>query len=259
MTSSVSPEWVQISKDALLAASRRQRVDDFKLQCKIAKPTAGMSYFDRMRAAESLIKSGVIRILDDKFQVVSLENATWLTQLLGDGDTSSWEFIDALKLDNSTLKKFDDTLLKDLGERGEAFMIEMIKNSLDPSLHSRIKHVALSDDTLGFDVIAPDPRDSQSNILLEVKTSSRPKPNFRFYLSRNEYETGLSRPNWWICCIRLNEGFARLEGMFQASELESKVPNDASAEALWQSTLFSLDISSHQPYYFSEWFRSLNE
>ena len=258
MSRPVTQEWLQMSKDALLAASQRKRVDDFKMHCKIANATAGMSYFDRMQAAEALITSSVIQIIDGKLRISSLENASWLFDLLEEGDDESWTFFDNLKLDSSTLKKFDNKLLKDLGDRGEEFMIEVIKNSLDPSLHNRIIHVALTDDTLGFDVAAPDPRDSQNVVLLEVKTSSRPKPKFRFYLSRNEYENGISKQNWWICCIRITGGEAQLEGMIQASELEDKVPKDSSSEASWQSTLFSVDLSTHKPHHFSDWYLSLN-
>lgn len=90
-----------------------------------------------------------------------------------------------------------------------------------------VQRVSLISDVLGYDVAAPA---LGGNLrLLEVKTESSGTTEARFYLSRNEYEVGRSRPGWALVYCRAPDGpdgHVDVVGWCRASALREFLPED---------------------------------
>jgi hypothetical protein len=116
------------------------------------------------------------------------------------------------------VRKFDpverDHRNRALGEAGEAFVIDLERHRLTddgrPDLTRKVRWVAAEDgDGAGYDVLSFDT--SGRERLIEVKTTNG-AARTPFYLSRNERDVSLERPNEW--CIYRVHLFARSPRIF---------------------------------------------
>lgn len=116
------------------------------------------------------------------------------------------------------------------GEKGLAALLEH-------RWPSSTKHVALTDDGLGYDLaFTPDQRTWH----LEVKTTSR-RGRLVLYLSRHEHEVALLDPDWRLVVVGLSGGGA-LGALATARHqvLQERAPQDHHPAARWESARHQL-------------------
>jgi hypothetical protein len=65
-------------------------------------------------------------------------------------------------------KKYDNTELIGIGQKGEEAVVKLLHQLIDERYHNRIRHVALVDDTAGFDIRAPSVKNHEDFVFLEV-------------------------------------------------------------------------------------------
>ena len=145
-------------------------------------------------------------------------------------------------------QRFDDTLASLIGAMGEECVVDHARRELrDLGRHDlarAVRRVSLTSDQLGYDVVAP--RVDGRPRLLEVKTvTCRPQDEFRFFISRNEIETGLRTCDWaLVACSVLDESTRTAEvlGWSSATGLRDRLPTDA-AYGRWTQAQLSLPVA----------------
>lgn len=152
------------------------------------------------------------------------------------------------------LSSSGDDQLRDateIGERGEIAVVAASVDELNrlgrPDVAEGVQRVSLVDDQAGFDVFAPTITGMARQ--LEVKTMGRPPVGtFRFFISRNEYETGRREPRDWAlvaCHLQLEPTSpVKLLGWCRAQSLVEYVPEDGSGR--WTEALVHLPITRLQ-------------
>jgi hypothetical protein len=231
-----SPEWFSMALSALRAAKTKTSIPEFRRLCSMQIPKAGMSVNDRLRVADELIELGKIRLIDDRLSLPAKFDTAWLEQSLLAGSEVAWEIASEIG-DNATEETnlFDADQLKKIGDLGELRVLEELKDSLETHLHHRISHVSRRDDSAGFDISSPSIKDVDRQLKLEVKTTCRPGNNFRFFLSRNEFEVGIRDKNWRLVFVQLSNNVAILLGHLPVSVIAARFPIDQEDDIRWQN------------------------
>jgi Domain of unknown function (DUF3883) len=228
--------------EVLRAASDRISIQDFDIQCQLAPSTSGKSYYDRLRVAEKLIDEGIIEKIDDHLRIVAKIAPTWLKEGLLSGSAISWEILEAIDTKGKIQGKIDLELLATIGLEGEKEVISQLKKALPSQLVSRIKHISLTDDSAGFDIASPSTVQNDFACLLEVKTSSRPGRDFRFFISRNEARIASLNENWrLVAVLRGAEGYQIL-GHLTYAHFSSILPSDSSPFSKWESASVTVPV-----------------
>jgi hypothetical protein len=140
--------------------------------------------------------------------------------------------------------KFDDAHRVLVGEIGEELVVQAAKDDLMALGHSdlaaQVRRVSLGSDALGYDITAP--RTSGAKRLLEAKAGVD-ADTARFFVSRNEWETGLSYPDdWFLVYCRVGDTKARtgeVVGWCTAQDLADHAPADHGA-GRWSSVCIEL-------------------
>jgi hypothetical protein len=228
--------------EVLKAASDRISIQDFDIQCQLAPATSGKSYYDRLRVAEKLIDDGLIEKTDDHLRIVSKVVPTWLKEGLLSGSAISWEILELIDAKGKIQGKIDLELLATIGLEGENEVINQLKKALPSQLVSRIKHISLTDDSAGFDIASPSTIQNDFACLLEVKTSSKPGRDFRFFISRNEARIASLNENWrLVAVLRCAEGY-RIIGHLTYGHFSSILPADSSPYSRWESASVTVPV-----------------
>lgn len=119
-----------------------------------------------------------------------------------------------------------------LGEEGEAGFVALLEEVWPGST----SHVAMYADGLGYDVAF---RHEGRVWHLEVK-STRHRSFDRVFVSRNEYEVGLSDPSWVLILLKLSvDGDIQRLATVDWEVLQSRVPLDRHSTAAWESCRFA--------------------
>lgn len=121
-----------------------------------------------------------------------------------------------------------------IGSVGEELVTHLARAELQRvgrgDLAQQVQRVSLVDDGLGYDVRAPTLHGTSR--LMEVKSSTAARTSsFGFFLSRNEYEVGLSSPTLWaLVACHVGEGVSvedsRILGWSPVGALRLYVPED---------------------------------
>jgi len=143
---------------------------------------------------------------------------------------------------------FDDTHARLVGEIGEEIVVQAAKDQLigvgHPELVPQVRRVSLGSDALGYDVTAP--RTTGSKRLFEVKASTT-RDQAEFYLSRNEWDTGIRfADDWFLIYCRVDDTEQRtgeIVGWCTASSLSEHVPEDRGSGE-WHSVYLKLSSSA---------------
>lgn len=152
---------------------------------------------------ENMITSGQVTIVDDRLQMNVNAIADYYAYELGQGHPFAWQLAEMCEdFVRGSGYKFDDAARKALGRDGEEYVLGWLRGHLDELLGARVKWVSEMDDSLGYDIIAPDLRDRGNEIALEVKTSSIPGNEFQFFISRNEYNMARQLENWFLIGVQ---------------------------------------------------------
>lgn len=224
-----------VSYLAVIDAARRSvHFEDFKTGGRLAGDIRN-GYQARMSAFSELSRQGFVKLESGLLALGSLSPERWLTEALANGETESWEICDSFPL---KARKFQPDLLnlEQIGRDGEDFVIHCLRQNLEPNLHSSIVHTSLTDDSAGYDIVAPNAK-LQGRMLLEVKTSTRSGEGFTFHLSRNEWNTATRNPNWYVVLVRKVQGSYSLFGYLDSESLINYYPKDSHPDFQWSTVV----------------------
>lgn len=247
MTELSSEEWYETATEMIQFARKRVYVADYQRFSKIAQPIAGRTYIDRMRVLDELLTDGIVRI-EDKQLCIGIAGINLKIQMsLIRGEKGAWKFVESFDPSGRLAQKFDYELKKEIGLLGEQKVMEELRSQLSTDFHSRIIHVSLNDDTAGFDILSPSIANRDSNVLLEVKTSSRDSAKFLCYLSSNEMRVAESNKNWHLVLVQIANSIARILGWVELENLSSRMPTNTDEAVSWQSVAVTIEPSWINP------------
>jgi hypothetical protein len=130
-----------------------------------------------------------------------------------------------------------------LGGEGEEAVVAACRAQLVElgagELAAAVRRVSPVSDELGYDVTAP--RGDGSIRRLEVKATRSSADTVRAYVTRNEIETGLADPDWFLVVAhRTHAGDWTVLGHTAAAPLQALLPCDSDSRARWQTAVLRL-------------------
>ena len=134
--------WNELVLDVIHAASIGMDSKDFEIQCRLAPTQNGKSFFDRVRVAEDLMRTGLIVVEDGSLKLVMKEVPSSLFKELKKGSEVGWKILDYIDHSSKLTQKIDLELIKQIGLDGELAVIEELKNLIPDSHQHRIKHIS---------------------------------------------------------------------------------------------------------------------
>lgn len=232
--------WQELVLEVLRAAREGLSINDFTVRCQLAPIEIGKSYHDRLRAADKLLAEGMI-FLDDGFMRISNQDPPdWLANDLKQGVAVAWDILSVIDPSQKLGSKFDRLFYEELGYEGEIAVIMELRARLDQSLHQRIHHISLVDDSAGFDIRSPSTSDSSVNCLFEVKTTSRPGEQFTFFISRNEARVASLNDNWRLIGVVRESNSFYILGHLLFMQISSFLPVDCADNGRWESAKITI-------------------
>lgn len=235
----LTDSWIEVASEIVEASESRWTVEDYKRFCGLQLPEAGKDRFFRLNVLAEMLQQNLIALEDGRLALGDPNSSTWLCNELRKGDKAAWSFFEAAYPAKSA-RKFDDRHLKEIGLEGEKWVVEQYREKLSAEIFDRIRHVSVTDDTLGFDIATPSMKYNSRYLHIEVKASVRATSKFEFYLSRNEYEISLKDQNWILLLVRKQAGLYEVFGHAYHSALASLVPVDVDDSGSWASAKLSL-------------------
>ncbi len=144
--------------------------------------------------------------------------------------------------------KYDEAALRAAGDAGEDAVVEACQAFLAeqgrPDLARSVRRVSLISDALGYDVTAPNLAGRECR--LEVKCYRGRYPVF--YITRNEFEVGLTIPRWYLVLCRSVPGSVpSIVGWTTLAPMSARMPVDADGSATWQVVRVRVDESDLRP------------
>ena len=242
MMATDSSQREELILEVLKAAAARITVQDFDIQCQIASASPGKSYYDRLRTAEHLIEAGIVEKVENRLRIIEQDIPEWLMQGMLVGSQISWKIFEVLDTKGKKSGKIDQELLSTIGLDGEKEVIRQLKNELPSHACARIKHISLRDDSAGFDISSPSVSHPDYLCLLEVKTSSQPGANFRFFISRNEARVASQNENWRLVAVRRDPSGYKVMGHLRYVHFSDILPTDSSPFVKWESAIITLPV-----------------
>ncbi|MEZ9357065.1 DUF3883 domain-containing protein [Vibrio breoganii] len=240
--------WFDTAIEVVEFARQERKKDDFIVDAKLRPQIIGQSYSYRIDVMEQLIRTEIVKIQDDRLVISNSFDVEWLDYALITGNAKAWKFADALDRSQVIDKKFNPEVLKKIGDTGEKFVLNELRKYHPIELHSQINHVAEYDDTLGYDICAPSIVNSDHNSFLEVKTSVRQiSGKFQFFLSRNEFDVGISNREWCIVAVSIVDNKPLVLGHLYCYQIESRLPRDIDDSAKWVSCKLSVEMEIFRP------------
>lgn len=217
----------EMVRDVLLFARDRRSIYDYR-QFTLRSRGAGTSARDRQRVLEDLISNGTIAMEGEKLRINRSADWGWADQSLLAGNQKIWSVVDDFA-PSKVASAIDDRILAEIGARGELAVVDELQLRLADSDFSRVKHVSLLDDSLGYDIVAPAISDPSVLRMLEVKTTTRPSGEFRFFLSRNESLKGLAQALWCLVFVRIEDAKPKILGHLSMGYFRDDLPRQVSS------------------------------
>lgn len=241
-------QWFKVAREIISHAKKQTSLADFYQESKLKPYAQDNSFLYRKDVLDLLFQDGIIGIEGDRLRLGAIHNIDWLDKLLIDGNTDAWELAQDVKSDIDEFKKFDPETLKKIGDEGEFFVVERLKNLINVSKHKEIKHVAQTNDYAGYDIYTPSVINSDKPFKLEVKTTTRKIQNmFTFYLSRNEADIGKKFDNWCIVCLVKVNSVIEIIGHLYFYQIESRLPKDIDKRSSWSSCRVTVETDILRP------------
>ena len=233
----IADHQLDMALEAITFARDRKSISDYRKFCNIQTRSVTQSIQDRLRLMDFLLEQGFIKkAMDGELRLGSLPyQKPWFAEQLKNGSIVAWSIADDINPSEPNLEKFDSDRLKEIGDRGELHVFEEYQKELKPELLPQLKHVSLERDDWGFDIRSPSPTMRGEFLHLEVKTTSRPRGEFRLFLSSNEYRVGQQLKNWFIVLVRIIDNKAAVEGHFSAKQLSAIQPINTDERMTWSS------------------------
>jgi hypothetical protein len=159
------------------------------------------------------------------------------------------------------LTKIEEDIRKSTGKAGEKLTLYFEKNRLKKThltLSENIKWVARISDNYGHDIQSffglfkyydsiP-----ENELLIEVKSSSSKADDFRFFLTRTEWETALKNPNCYLFYlwrgVDNSQKNVSAEGpfIFPAGFVRDYLPSDTHLRCRWESCRIIINLREEQ-------------
>ena len=237
-----SKEWLELVKEVIELARKNMSYKDFEVFAKFSPSQLGKSYFDRMNVLSEMEKDELVIVEDGRLRINNKQLPTWLRDGLVDGYEKSWEILELLDLNGKLLKKVDYEILKEIGLDGEKAVMEQLKNELWTEVYKKVRHVSLTDDSLGYDIYTPSCISLDDFLLYEVKTSSYSGKFFHFYISRNEAKIAAKNTNWFLIGVIKKSNKFEIVGHLKFDVFESFLPTDNSENVSWESAKVKLPM-----------------
>jgi hypothetical protein len=226
----VSKQFIDMVDEIVKASKLEISVANYLQDSLLRTLSIGANHEDRLRTIDFLVQTGCLQIRDDRFLLVKTSAPEWVIQAAAKGFEKAFNLAPEFIPHSEWKEKFDYSVLKEIGLRGELAFVEHLRLNQGPD--DEIKHVSLFDDSLGYDVLHEIAGRPAS--MYEVKTTSRPnKGYFEFFLSRNEFETSKKAGNWKVACMRISEGNASFEGFVDWEYLKENFPVDQNGQITW--------------------------
>ncbi|WP_224166704.1 DUF3883 domain-containing protein [Arthrobacter sp. StoSoilA2] len=177
-----------------------------------------------------------------------LENADVLVHSSDDlpQDIERWSEVLGLSPDSGlrvvrrVSAKIDLARRAQVGSAGEMALCAL----LEAKWPGAINHVAATDDGFGYDISASLP---EAEWHLEVKSTTR-RGRLSFFLSRHEFETGLSDSHWKLLVVGLDDALeASCVAEVDKSALKQFAPTDRTTSASWESAKYDLEGAHLMP------------
>jgi hypothetical protein len=238
-----SPHWIEMVRYLVDLATLTSSLKDVNRALLTKEPKPGLGYHDFKRTLDALLADGVLLVDDGRLKPGSIKNVSWIDYGLKDGAEDIWDLATLIDPNPKWAKKYDNTELVEIGLKGEEAVVALLHQETDERYHHRIEHVALVDDTLGFDIQAPSIRNHEDTMLLEVKATVRPTKEFTFYLSRNEFNVGTRNPNWSIVCVKIRNGKSDVLGHLKLYQFKGWLPTENSTQVKWQTLKIQIPMS----------------
>ena len=221
-----------MSVDAISFAKRNAKLNDYRNFCNIAKAEIGKSYYDRIRVLDFLIDEKLIRIVDGALNLSNQVLPDWVSEL-ATSESKIWKLIDSFEFDENRIMKFDQEINNQIGLQGEEYFLTLLSNNFSESNKLKLIHVSKTDDSAGYDIVAPNLISPEYLDFWEVKTSVIPNEFFRFYITRNEFNSSIKYGNWKLVAInRIESEFTAL-GYLTADDLSQLIPIDSIKSTKW--------------------------
>jgi hypothetical protein len=227
--------WNQLVLDVMYAASIGMGSKDFELQCRLAPMENGKSYYDRIRVADELLRTGIIKLEDGYLKLATKTTPPILISELKNGSELAWKILDNTYQNSNFSQKIDLELIHQIGLDGENVVIVELNKVLPVTEHHRIRHISLYDDSAGFDIHSPSIKNIESAVLLEVKTSPRPGNNFTFYISQNEARVASLNKNWTLLGVISQNLEYKILGFLTYHQFASFLPVNVDACSRWET------------------------
>lgn len=235
--------WYLASKEIISESLKGTYYEDFKRTIKLRPFEVDSSSEYIANVFKQLVELNVIQVINGRIRFITLDAIPWFSEALLYGDTQSWELANLVEKGTKRTYKFDPNKLAEIGLNGEKFVIEQLKKNLIQELHYRIQHISLLDDSTGYDIKSPSLQNSDNIELLEVKTSTRVHEEFfEFFLSKNEYITGIKNPSWSIVAVQVINGKPSVLGYVKSHQIESRMPKNVDDTATWESVRLKLNF-----------------
>ena len=233
--------------EVIRAAQQKTHFEDFKTGGRLASDIK-KGYEARMVAFRELALDGFVLLESGCLVLGELTPTPWLTDAIQNGSSESWEICDLFP---TKLRKFnpDNFHLQEIGLAGELFVIESLQQHLNENQRTSIEHTSLTDDSAGFDIACPSLK-TDEQMFFEVKTSTRAGDNFVFHLTRNEWNTAVRKPNWYLVLVKRVDGEHRIFGYLDGQSLVTYYPKDSHEDFQWSNVIGRLgsdDIFSGLP------------
>lgn len=136
-------------------------------------------------------------------------------------------------------QQFDDTAQRELGLAGERHVVDEWGALLESAGASAeqtalLWHASLDDDTLGYDVVAPQLPTGAWRF--EIKTCARHSSDWlQLYISRNEVRAGVA-DRWRLVVVeKAWDGSLHVAGHCRVSDIEHLLPADSYAAGRWET------------------------
>jgi len=226
--------------EVVIAARQEMSLKEFQRQCRTQPLENGKSFQDRMRTLEELERDRTIEQDDGYFRLSAKEVPESIIMDLKSGSKVAWDILECIDPTKRLTSKIDLELLHKIGLEGEFAVIETLKKRLSPSDIDKIKHVSLFDDSAGFDIHSPSLRNSESTVLLEVKTSPRPGPDFSFFISRNEARVAQRNENWFLLAVISTSYGYQVLGTLAFYQFSDYLPFNQDKRGQWESARISI-------------------
>ncbi len=231
----LGPYQFQMATAAVKLAKQRSTINEYRQFCHLQPRGRTQSFNDRIRILEFLLGERIILRDGDTLQLGSIENASWLIDDLKKGGKDAWHLADALNLEDSKLNKFDEEQNKEIGLRGELFVLDKYKQKLPDEFLASLQHLSITRDDLGYDILSPSPLLLDKKLLLEVKTTCRPTGDFCLYLSSNEYKVSQKSKSWYIVLVRIIDNKEYIVGHLPGRKLTGLMPTNLDDRVKWNS------------------------